>query len=268
MKKTDIKVYIQVMKTRIIRSLTYKFEVYGNILMQSIIMLAGAFFWKALFKNSDSVQGVSVDTMMVYTVISSMISVILTTNIERRITESVQKGTIAIDMMRPINVFSIFLAEDIAGVIALIFQNLIPIFVIGSLMVGVPKPASAVSLALFMLSLSLAFWINWFLAALFGMIAFWTINMDALIQVKKHLIRLLSGSIIPIWFFPDWLKNILECLPFAYLYQMPLDIYIGRYTVSSLTRGLGVSTVWFVGLMILFMYMQKRVTAKVMIQGG
>ena len=268
MKRTNIKVYTQVMKTRIIRSLTYKFEVYGNILMQSIIILASAFFWKALFRNSDSVQGVSVDTMMVYTVISSMISVVLSTNIERRITESVQKGTIAVDMLRPVNVFSIFFAEDVALVIALIFQNLIPIFVIGSLMVGVPKPASAASFGLFILSLFLAFWINWFLAALFGMIAFWTINMDALIQVKKHLIRLLSGSIIPIWFFPDWLRDILECLPSAYLYQMPLDIYIGKYTSGSLAKGLGIQTVWFVVLMLFFMYMQKRVTAKVMIQGG
>ena len=31
--------YLYICKTRIIRSFTYKFEVYGNILMQSIIMI-------------------------------------------------------------------------------------------------------------------------------------------------------------------------------------------------------------------------------------
>lgn len=268
MKKTVIKVYAQVVKTRIIRSLTYKFEVYSNIIMQTIIMIAGAFFWKALFANSDSVQGVNADTMLTYTVVSSMISVVLSTNIERRITQSVQKGTIAIDMMRPVNVFAIFLAEDIGGLIALFFQNLIPIFAIGSLFIGVPTPASAKGLLLFLLSVFLAFWVNWFLAALFGMIAFWTINMDSLIQVKKHLIRLLSGSIIPIWFFPDWLRTILEALPFAYLYQLPLDIYIGRYTTAGLFRGLGIQLLWFVALFVIFMHMQKKVTGKVMIQGG
>ena len=91
MSRAGIRVYLQVYKTQIIRSMTYKFEVYGNILMQSIIMLASAYFWKALFKNSDTVKGVDVDTMLIYTVVSAMISVVLTCNVERRIMTSVDK---------------------------------------------------------------------------------------------------------------------------------------------------------------------------------
>ena len=41
--------YIFICKTRIIRSFTYKFDGYGNILMQAIIMITTAFFWKAVF---------------------------------------------------------------------------------------------------------------------------------------------------------------------------------------------------------------------------
>ena len=262
-----IQVYKQVVKTQIIRSMAYKFQVYGNILMQCILMLAGAFFWKALFKNSDNIQGVNVDTMLVYTVVSSMISVFLTTGIERRIITSVEKGTIAIDMMRPVNIFSVFLAEDIAGVIALIFQNLLPILLIGSIMIGFPMPHSLEGFILFLISIFMAFWINWFIAACFGMIAFWTINMDAFVQVKKHLIRLLSGSIIPLWFFPEGIRKVLEWLPFTYLYQLPLDIYIGKYNNGTLVRGLLIQSGWLLGLLILFLFLQKRVTGKVMIQG-
>ncbi|MDD6038684.1 MAG: ABC-2 family transporter protein [bacterium] len=268
MKKTNIQAYIQVYRTRLIRSFHYKFEVYGNVLMQAIIMLAGTFFWRALFGSATKVQGVTVDMMLTYTVVSSMISILLTTNVERRITQSVMKGTIAIDMMRPINIFGTFLAEDLAGVTGLIFQNLIPVFVIGSLVAGLPKPASLASFWWFLLSLFMGFWINWLLAAVFGMIAFWAIDMDALIQVKKHLIRLLSGSIIPLWFFPDWLRSVLEYLPFAYLYQLPLNIYIGKYTTETLVKGLEVQLLWFVLLAVLFLFLQKRVTGKVMVQGG
>lgn len=268
MKFTGIGIYRQIIKTQIIKSMAYKFAVYGNILMQSIIMITSAFFWKALFRNSTNVGGVTLDTMLVYTVVSAMISVVLSTNVERRITMSVEKGTIAIDMMRPVNVFSVFLAEDVANVIALFFQNLIPIFIIGSVLVGIPRPTSFESFLLFLVSLFMAFWINWFLAVIFGMIAFWAISMDALIQVKKHLIRLLSGSIIPLWFFPDWLREILEFLPFAYLYQLPLSIYIGKFDETSLVRGMLVQFVWLIILLVLFLFLQRRVTKKVMIQGG
>ncbi len=266
--KNKFNPYMQVYKMQIIRSLTYKFDVYGNIIMQSIIMLAGAFFWKALFAGNDSVQGVGVDDMLVYTVVSSMISVVLTTNVERRISTSVSKGTIAIDMMRPVDIYKVFLAENMAGVTTLIFQNLIPILVIGSLFIKVPTPASVEAMGFFFISLFMSFCINWFMAVIFGMVSFKVINMDALIQVKKHLIRLLSGSIIPIWFFPEGLRQLLSFLPFVYLYQLPLDIYIGRYTYESLTRGLFVQALWVLVLYMMFAFFKKKAQNKVMIQGG
>ena len=40
--------YLFVYKTQIIRSFTYKYDVYGNIIMQTIIMITSAFFWRAL----------------------------------------------------------------------------------------------------------------------------------------------------------------------------------------------------------------------------
>ena len=263
-----VRVYNQIIKTGIIRSLAYKFEVYINILMQTIIMIASAYFWKALFKNADVVQGVTVDTMLIYTVVSSMISIVLSSDVEWRIMRSVNKGTIAIDMMRPINVFSILFAEDIAKLISLFFQNLLPVFIIGSLIIGIPKPASFMAFILFLVSLIMAFFINWFIAVMFGMISFWAFEMSAIFQVKKHLIRLLSGSIIPIWFFPNWLRNVLNALPFAYLYQLPLDIYIGKATDADIVRGMLVQLTWLAIVIIMFLFFERRVIKKVMVQGG
>ena len=262
------RVYKQIIKTGIIRSITYKFQVYSNILMQAIIMACAACFWKALFKNADSMKGVSVETMLTYTVISSVIAIILSSDVERRIMQSVVKGTVANDFIRPIDPFSIYFAEDIATLISLLFQNVLPIVIIGSLIVGVPVPASGTSFLLFLLSIVMAFFINWFISVLFGMMSFTAIQMDAIFQVKKHLIRLLSGAIIPIWFFPDWLNKILSVLPFAYLYQLPLDIYIGKSTETEIIRGLSVQFLWLVILLSAFLYFERRVYKKVLVQGG
>lgn len=266
--REKLKVYLYVYKVQILKSMAYKFDVYGNIIMQTIIMIATAFFWKSLFKNADSMGGVTVDTMLTYTVVSAMVSVLLTTNVEWRITESVKKGTIAIDLMRPVNIFRVFFAENLGSVTALIFQNLLPIFLIGSLIIKLPVPNSIEDGLLFLVSLTLAFFINWSLAVIFGMWAFKVIEMSALIQVKKHLIRLLSGSMIPIWFFPAWLKSVLECLPFVYIYQMPISIYVGQYDATSLQKGLIIQCLWVVALYVLKAWLEKRVTKSVMIQGG
>lgn len=262
------RVYLYVYKTQLIRSFNYKFEVYGNILIQTIIMLANAFFWRALFKNTETIKGVDVDTMLTYTVVSSLISVVLTTTVERRIQESVRKGSVAIDYLRPINIYKVYFSENMASVTGLVFQNLIPIFIIGSLLIKMPHPKDLSSLILFIICLGLAFVLNWLIAVSFGMWSFWVLEIDALLQAKKHLIRLLSGSLIPIWFFPEWLRNTLQCLPFMYLYQLPLNIFIGKAGKREIIQGFAVQIVWIVIMFVFYNWLKTRVKHKIVVQGG
>lgn len=263
-----MKKYLYVIKTQIIRSFIYSFNVYGNIIMQTIIMITSAFFWRALYGLEGSVMGVDVDGMLTYIVLSSMLSVVLFTNVERRLEESVIKGTVAVDLMRPINIFGVYFAEDLGSIIALILQNLLPIFVIGSLLIKVPVMADVSLLPIFIISVIQSLIINWLISALFGLWSFTAVNIDALIQVKKHLVRLLSGSIIPLWFFPDWFRCILEKLPFMYIYQLPLTIFIGRGSKSEMLEQLILQTAWLVILAVAFYVISNRIVKRVMVQGG
>ncbi len=263
-----MKKYLYIIKTQIIKSMTYEFNVYGNIIMQTIIMITSAYFWRALYTGRSVVDGVDVGSMQTYIIISSALSVLLITNVERRIGSSVEKGSVATDMMKPINLFGMFLAEDIGSIIALIFQNMLPILLIGSLMIKLPVMADIRDLPMLVISVIESFLINWLIAALFGMMAFTTINNNALIQVKKHLIRLLSGSIIPIWFFPKSVSKVLSALPFVYIYQLPLSIYIGKGDRTEMIFQMRIQFIWLVILSALFFYAQSRITRKVMVQGG
>lgn len=263
-----MKKYLFIIKTQIIKSLTYEFNVYGNILMQTIIMITSAYFWRALYSGQGVVGDVTAQSMQTYIIISSALSVLLITGVEQRIGRSVERGTVATDMTKPISLFGMFFAEDIGNIIALIFQNMLPILLIGSIMIKVPVMADIRDLPLFAVSVTLSFLINWLIAALFGMMAFTTINNNALIQVKKHLIRLLSGSIIPVWFFPEGVAKVLSSLPFIYIYQLPLSIYIGRGTRTEHLLQMRIQFLWLVILSALFFLVHNRVTKKVMVQGG
>ncbi|MBQ6638792.1 MAG: ABC-2 family transporter protein [Lachnospiraceae bacterium] len=263
-----MKKYLYIIKTQIIKSMTYEFNVYGNIIMQTIIMITSAYFWKALYKNQDMVSGVDADSMLTYVVMSSVLSVLMITNVERRIQQSVEKGSVATDMMKPINLFAVYFSEDIGSILALTIQNILPILIIGLLMVKLPAMADIRDLPLFILSVAESILINWLIAAIFGMMAFTAVNIDALIQVKKHLIRLLSGSIIPIWFFPAGVAKVLGCLPFVYIYQLPLSIYIGRGDRAEHLWQMQIQFVWLLVLTGIFFFAQHRITRKVMVQGG
>lgn len=262
------KAYLYVYKIRIQKALAYKFDVYGNIIWQCIVMFASAYFWKAIYAGYDTVKGVQVEDMLVYTIISSVMSLLFIADVENRVIGSVQKGTVATDMLKPINLYGIYFFEDLGYTTSVVFQNVIPILIIGGLFIATPIPASHGAFLLFIPCVIISYMINWLLAACYSTWAFTAINMRPMVEVKRHLIRLLSGSIIPMWFFPEWLSNILHVLPFAYIYQLPLDIYIGKYSIEILLQRMGLQVIWLLVLLVLFINLQKRVTKKVLVQGG
>ncbi len=267
--KMNKKAYYYIYKIRIQKTLAYRFDVYGNILMQCIIMFATSFFWRALYAGKTVVQGVAAEQMYTYTIISTaMFSAMFCIDIERRVMTGVEKGTVAVDILKPVNLFAMYFFEDLGKTTAIFFQNVLPILLIGTVFIGVPKPANVGAFFLFLVSFVMAFLINWLLAACFSMWSFKLVNMDPLLQVKKHLIRLLSGSIIPMWFFPEWLAGILNCLPFVYIYQLPLDIYIGKAGMEEIIPRLGIQLVWVIVLYAVFYLLQKNTMRNLMVQGG
>ncbi len=70
------------------------------------------------------------------------------------------------------------------------------------------------------------------------------------------------------WFFPDWLYTLLNVFPFVYIYQLPLDLFIGKVCPADAAPRLCIQFVW-VGILFGLLYtLQRRVTKKVMVQGG
>ena len=262
------KAYAYVFKLQIQKALAYRFDVYSNIVGQCIVMFATAFFWKALYAGHETVQGVAVEDMLTYTVISSAMAIVFNINVQNRITQSVWKGTIATDMVKPISLFVLYFFEDLGNTIMLLLQNVVPILLIGSIFITVPRPNSLPALLLFLLCLTISYLINWLFAACFSTLAFVVIRIGPLGATKEHLIRLLSGSIIPMWFFPEGLRKVLEFFPFVYLYQLPLDIYIGKYDLAEYLPRIGAQFMWLLFFFVLFNYLQGKILKHVMVQGG
>ena len=138
---------------------------------------------------------------------SSTLACLLTMNVENRIAASVLKGSVALDLLKPVNIFGIYLWEDIGSVAIAFLQNAVPLLLIGALFIVAPVPASAAHFLLFILSAAFSYMINWLIAALFGMWSFRIVRIFPLLCMKGHMIRLLSGSVIPLWFFRNGCKR-------------------------------------------------------------
>ncbi|MFQ9514743.1 MAG: ABC transporter permease [Eubacterium sp.] len=85
------------------------------------------------------------------------------------------------------------------------------------------------------LSIGLSFLMNFYVNYCIGMTAFWLVQASGIKNVFNVLCSLLSGSIIPLVFFPGFLQKILFFLPFQYISYVPAMVFTGSYSLGGVT---------------------------------
>ena len=263
-----MKAYLYFIKVRVLVSMAYRFEAISSICVQFILLMINAFFWRAVFANRDTVQNVDLYQMLIFSVMATLLSCFFVGTVEHKLRQRIRDGSVALDYIKPVSLFKMFFAEDIGEIAVNVIQRAIPIIIFSSFLIVVPLPASAVHLFLFLLSACISLLILWFIAAIFGLLNFWLIDLGPIGSVKDHVIAFLSGSIVPIWFFPGAVQRVLAFMPFIYTYQTPIGIYIGRTAPQTAIMEIGIQAVWCVFFYGLFTLIKSRALKNIMVQGG
>ena len=103
------------------------------------------------------------------------------------------------------------------------------------------------NLLLVPISLLLSFVLSFCFDYLIGVTSFYTESIWGLVTVKKIVIGVFSGLMIPIAFFPQGMQRVLAALPFQAIYHTPLSMIVDP-TLSLLdcARMLGIQLFWVV----------------------
>jgi ABC-type uncharacterized transport system, permease component len=260
--------YLYIVKTRFLVSLAYRFEVLTSFLVQIILLAATVFFWKAAYSNGYAVSSVSLSEMIKYTIISNFISIFFSPTVENNIRSSIRKGSVAVDFLKPVSIMGSYFAQDVGCIISNLVQKFIPVFIFASIFFGLPLPSSAAGFVLSILSTALGFLILWFISAIFGLFYFWVIELGPICDVKNFIISFLSGSFVPLWFFPAKVAYVMKYFPFMYIYQSPISIYIGKTRPDQALSILLIQVFWVGVLFICCHLLQRKAFKNVIVQGG
>jgi ABC-type uncharacterized transport system permease subunit len=145
----------------------------------------------------------------------------------------------------------------------------VPALVLSALIVHVQGPASAVALAGFVAAVGIGFVVNYFIDMIMATVTFWTMEIFGVQLMVQFIASLLSGSLVPLYFFPQgWIQDLLLASPFAALYNAPLSMWIGKYQGGQIAEALAVQALWAVVLGAFAMWLWSVGERKVVIQGG
>ncbi len=263
-----MKAYLYILKMQIILGLTYRFEVFAVIATKVVILVASIFLWYNIYSGMNVIDGVTLTQMTTYVIISGFISIVLTHNVQFAMNNAIRLGDVAVDMIRPYNLVASYFSKDLGDVVNGIVTKGLPVLIVGAIMFGIQPPASLSHFSLAIVSLILSYGILWFINASIALLSFWTMELGNMGVVMGSIVKILSGSIIPLWLFPDNIRNILYFTPFPYIYQTTLSLYIGKSTINRGTIEIGIQIIWVILLYGLIRFVWKNAKTRVLVQGG
>lgn len=203
-------------------------------------------FWSAAFTSQSSFSGYTFPQMLLYYLGIMFVNNIINTQPQFFLSEEIRSGDFSNYLLKPINLTLFKFASNSSWrIVRLIF--FIPFLFLVANLFGLDLAALQFTfsrLGLIILSLIMAFAINFFLKLTLGLTTVWFEESGWLFFGFVILTTFLSGELIPLDFFPSSLTLINNFLPFKYMLYFPLSILLNRLSGQELFVGLLLQLAW------------------------
>jgi ABC-2 type transport system permease protein len=250
------------------RYATYRWATVAGVTTNSVFGFIRAYVFIAMFAAIRTAGGYSLIDALTYTFVTQALLMPLYLWGWFEVADGVSSGQIATDLYRPMDYQLYWLAQDIGRATYHAFLRGIPPFVVGAIFFTMRVPTSPVTWLAFVVSCYLAVAVSFGLRFIVNLTAFWVINQRGIQSVATAAWTLFSGFIIPIAFFPDTARHVIELMPFIAMLELPLNIFLQRATGIDVLGTLLWQAAWVVALLFAGRVMLRAGTRKLVVQGG
>ncbi len=239
----------QVFASEIRKIVAYRVDFWVQYLFNIAAHMGVAYFlWKSIFDANGvtEMQGYTFAGLIFYYLQVPLVGRVIFGSQLGAISQEIYEGSLTKYLIYPVNFFGYKLMQYLANSLIYLIQMVVAttIFI---LIFGIPKDVSFSSITLLIVpTLLFASLLHFALTTILEMFAFWADNVWTLLVMVRFSVGLLGGGMLPIAFFPEWGEVILRKLPFVYLTSFPVDLIMGRITMSAWLTGMAITTVWII----------------------
>ena len=265
----DLRTGAAFIRNEFFNATVYRTVFWLRLVYTFLMMYSVGYVWRALYATGTGRMDWTLPQMITYAVMGVALESIMLPYYgpQSYIMEQVRKGTIEMDIMKPLDFQFYMFAKNIGSLLVRLGLLVVPSLIVAYFMFGLQLPCTGILLA-FTLSLILAILVSFLLNYMLGLLSMVTMNIRNIFWGYNAMLRFFSGQSVPLWLFPGSLEIISTMLPFRCIYSIPMSIYIDSYQGAALWGQLGRQALWCAILFICSRLMTKRVLTKLMIQGG
>lgn len=259
--------YLAFAKKSFLSKSAYRFDHFMGILntLMRIFIYWGIYL--ALYNGKSEVDGITMTMVTTNFILSMGLSAVFCVN-DYYLPNRIQNGSIANELLLPVNIHGRMLADNLGNALFQLVFHFTPAVIISVLVMGIHAPASFSMLVLFLFSALLGYGVLWTISFVLQMLAFWLLNVWSIMTIKNVFVNVLSGSMIPLWFMPDWMTPVMNLLPFSSIYFTPVQIYLGQLTEKEIGTKFLIQLLWIGVLYLCGNVFWEKGKKKLVVQGG
>ena len=226
------------------------------------------FLWRCVYQARTDIGGFDFKALISYVALVSIITTFLGFSfIERRIQTHMMNGNVGLDLLFPFDYQGYHILLCYARNLFSFLASGIPLFLFSVFLLGLSIP-SLPTILIFFITLHLGFLIGAGVSFIIGISAFSLKNNESCIQVNNFVSGILSGGLVPLSFFPLFVKNLADVLPFKGIIFIPIQVYLGKIQGYDILFALLFQIFWVLIISISGKLLFKHLTKKIEIFGG
>lgn len=262
-----MRTYVEFALKKFQNKMAYRLEFFMGILNTVITIIVYLCIYKALYGDMQEVDGITFSMVATHFVISLGLSSAFEYN-EMFLQDKIHDGSITNEFLKPVNFVFRLLSENVGEGLFKVIFNFFPAVIIMMFYVKLSPPTSVMSVVVMLISVILGYLILWLIGFIVQTWSFWLFSVWGIMTIKNVFVKILSGTLLPLWFMPEIVRKIISFTPFESIYFTPIQIYLGEIGGMELVKKLLIQVVWIGILGIFAGVFWKKGTKKLVVQGG
>lgn len=267
-----MKAYFTYFKLKFISGLQYRSAAWAGILTQLFFGLIYIMVYVAFAESGSGSLSMKLGSLTTYIWLNqAFFALIYQLYKDPELFTMIRNGDISYELSRPKNMYFMWYFKGLGQRLSSVLMRFLPVILITSLLpypYGLELACSLNNFLIFIISLVMGTLLVVALTTLYPILTLMTMNEKGIVNTFMIIGDILSGLVIPIPFFPEFLKNVSSYLPFQYISDLPFRLYVGDISITLGIRGMIVQFIWIIILIILGNILLKRNLKRVIVLGG
>lgn len=265
-----LKKYLTFTRAGIIESLQFRLGTFVMVVGNLLYLIVIYYLWRAIYASSgtDVVGGMTFTDTLIYLVLATALFGFMEMYTVWEIGRSIQSGKIVLDLLKPMEYRTYLFWSYSGSFVTQFLFTFLPTFIVVAIVTHGAIPMG-INLLYFVISVVLGVIVNYNIDFMVGTICLFTESIWGINIMKQVIVLLLSGATIPLAFFPDTLRNIVNWLPFKSIYDAPLTMLLDSSPApEKVLVTLGTQLGWCVIMTVLSKLFWKSSLRQITVNGG